>query len=96
MSEECGNCRFWLKRTDRAGDGGGGYCRRFPPFAPSSYTTEVLYSPYRFYTRPGSDHLNDAWPNVHQQEWCGEYRSAEPPTSSTLTEPGTADVPQEG
>lgn len=30
--EQCGNCRFWRKRTDGAGDLGGGYCQRFPPW----------------------------------------------------------------
>jgi hypothetical protein len=53
--ESCGNCRYWLRRTDFGGDMGGGYCRRFPPSFQMDET------------------LNDAWPNVHQQQWCGEW-----------------------
>lgn len=73
MSEQCGDCRFWRRRSDNAGDSGGGYCVRFPPFAPSSWKL------YRDEMLPGDDHLNDAWPMVHEQSWCGEY-SASPTT----------------
>lgn len=70
---ECGNCRFWRKRSDRAGEMGGGYCVRYPPFAPSMYLLSVdKFSGDREIT-PASLHLNDAWPMVHQQSWCGEY-----------------------
>lgn len=29
--DQCGNCRFWARRTDATRDMGGGYCMRFPP-----------------------------------------------------------------
>jgi hypothetical protein len=29
--EQCGDCRFWARRTDNARQRGGGYCMRFPP-----------------------------------------------------------------
>lgn len=55
MSDECGNCKFWIKRSDFAANAGGGYCRRYPP----SFQVESA--------------LNDGWPMVHQQSWCGEF-----------------------
>lgn len=54
MDEVCGCCKFWLRRTDYAGERGGGYCVRFPPV----FKEEAM---------------NDGWPNVHQQSWCGEF-----------------------
>lgn len=34
-ADECRRCRFFALRSDRAGELGGGYCRRFPPAFPS-------------------------------------------------------------
>jgi len=74
--EECGNCRFWRKRSDRAGEKGGGYCVRFPPSFPSELTAwnprDRMREEYRI--EPGT-RLNDSWPNVHQQSWCGEFKT---------------------
>jgi hypothetical protein len=73
---ECGTCKFWLKRSDRAGEMGGGYCVRFPPFAPSQYRVRPDLGGGHDHTlvSPDSEHLNDAWPMVHQQSWCGEWK----------------------
>ena len=57
--DECGRCKFWLRRTDYAGPRGGGYCVRFPPIFKE-------------------DAMNDGWPNVHQQSWCGEFKLSTP------------------
>lgn len=72
--EECGNCRFWSERTDNTKDMGGGFCRRYPPFFPSGLrvwqtgtTTADIETSAGF--------LNDAWPNVSRQSWCGEFRT---------------------
>lgn len=70
---ECGNCEYWLKRSDRAGDAGGGYCVRYPPFAPSQYRVRSELG--HTLISPDSEHLNDAWPMVHQQSWCGEFKA---------------------
>ena len=67
MTERCDNCRFWLRRSDERGKRGGGYCRRFPPFAPSAITM------LRDQLIPSDEYLNDAWPMVGAQSWCGEY-----------------------
>lgn len=73
--DECGQCRFWKLRSDHAGASGGGYCRRFPPFFPGGL---VLSHPMRRHDLADIElsdgFLNDAWPNVHQQSWCGEFR----------------------
>lgn len=74
--EECGNCRFWLKRNDSAGEMGGGYCRRFPPFFPSGLRLWKTTATMADIEATGNA-LNDAWPNVHKQSWCGEFRPAE-------------------
>jgi hypothetical protein len=57
--DQCGNCRFWARRTDHTRDVGGGYCLRFPPV---------------FLNEPSGGFLNDGWPMTHQQSWCGEYQ----------------------
>lgn len=69
QKEECGNCRFWRLRSDDAKNMGGGYCVRFPPFVSQAFvvTNGLVVA--------SSGHLNDAWPMVHQQSWCGEYQS---------------------
>jgi hypothetical protein len=68
-NEECGNCKFWRLRSD-VGDRGGGYCVRYPPFAPATWvmTREELVA--------GSGHMNDAWPMTSLQSWCGEYSAS--------------------
>lgn len=71
--EECGVCRFWSKRSDDTVEMGGGYCRRFPPFFPSGLRLwQVNATAADIETSSGF--LNDAWPNVHRQSWCGEFR----------------------
>lgn len=75
MSDECSNCRFWRRRTDHAGEMGGGYCRRFPPSFPSGLTVRRPLRDSSIADITNSDgYLNDAWPNTHQQSWCGEYQ----------------------
>jgi hypothetical protein len=79
MTEQCGNCRFWLKRTDHAGDAGGGFCRRYPPIHPGAgWLVHKFYHSGRDsdYTIEADNRvLNDGWPYVHQQEWCGEFQA---------------------
>ncbi len=74
MVEECGNCKFWRPRTDHTKDMGGGYCVRFPPAVPSSFTV-LRGDAHKPFEVVAGTRLNDAWPNVHQQSWCGEYRA---------------------
>lgn len=73
MTDQCKECRFWLKRSDEAGKMGGGFCRRYPPMSPAGY--KVFHggtvAMAEIVTSSGS--LDDAWPNVHQQSWCGEF-----------------------
>jgi hypothetical protein len=73
VKEECGSCRYWRPRSDPAGDSGGGYCVRFPPFFPSSLRLSPGLRTGDFEAGPNGDFLNDVWPMVHQQSWCGEY-----------------------
>jgi hypothetical protein len=80
MMEQCGNCRFWAPRSDHTADMGGGYCRRYPPSYPSGQRAwPAGREDLCFDIEPSSKFLNDAWPNVHQQSWCGEYSSARKP-----------------
>lgn len=74
-AENCGHCRFWLKRSDDAGEKGGGYCRRFPPFFPSGLRLWMTGTATAD-IETSSGFLNDAWPYVHQLEWCGEFQPA--------------------
>lgn len=74
MSAECGACKFWLKRSDAAGERGGGMCRRYPPHMASGVVATMSRPNLaEFEIRPASDFMNDAWPMVHQQSWCGEF-----------------------
>jgi len=77
MNEECGSCKFWRRRSDERGKRGGGFCVRFPPFAPAMWTELRSISSSEFH--PSDQHLNDAWPMVGQQSWCGEYLSTPQP-----------------
>lgn len=77
----CGSCRFWSKRTDEAAEMGGGYCRRYPPFAPSGMRIWMRGTASADIA-PSSEYLNDAWPNVHQSEWCGEFVRADDDTGN--------------
>lgn len=73
MSDECGDCRFWIERTDHGGQAGGGYCRRYPPSFPSGLTVRMTRPLGMEYEVDLQGRLNDAWPMVHRQEWCGEW-----------------------
>lgn len=78
MSDGCGNCKFWVKRSDAQGEKGGGFCRRFPPAFPSLWNISKNIVPVdrvTFDMTPGAIY-NDAWPNTHSQSWCGEYVTA--------------------
>ncbi|SDH08177.1 hypothetical protein [Pelagibacterium luteolum] len=74
--EQCGTCKFWRIRSDEAAGKGGGYCVRFPPFAPAAFNVWMTSSGQTGEVTASSSHLNDAWPNVHIQSWCGEYQQA--------------------
>ena len=60
--DECGNCRFWIRRTEA----GGGYCRRFPP----QLTYEI--GPH-----DAGGQAAQYFPYMEHTEWCGEHRRAE-------------------
>jgi hypothetical protein len=70
---KCATCRFWHKLEPQHifGD-----CHRQPPqFNFSAYFTEDgYYTPKRYKTEI-SRQRDGVWPNVSQDEWCGEYRS---------------------
>ena len=68
-TERCERCRFWTRRSDEQGSRGGGYCRRFPPFAPAAWSLT------RDEMVPTDQFLNDAWPMVGAQSWCGEFQA---------------------
>lgn len=77
--EECGSCKFWLERSDHAKKLGGGFCRRYPPNWPAQLNAHASIDPHaRGVTEitPESRYLNDSWPMVHQQSWCGEFTLA--------------------
>ena len=60
FANECGSCRHWvLNNIDRGGYALKGHCRRYPP-------NVVMDTPEQPY-------MNDGWPTVHAQSWCGEY-----------------------
>ena len=77
MSDECGSCKFWAKRSDELGNRGGGYCRRFPPSFPSALRVSPEHGEPWFSIEP-EGRYNDAYPMVHQQSWCGEFQFAPP------------------
>lgn len=57
---QCGSCKFWvLNALDHGGNMLKGHCRRYPP--------NVVVD------TPEVPSLNDGWPTVHAQSWCGEY-----------------------
>lgn len=73
--EECGKCRFWMRRSDELGNRGGGVCRRYPPTFPSVWSISKNMFPadrVTFDMTPGTQY-NDAWPNTSMQSWCGEF-----------------------
>ena len=72
--EECRSCRYFILRSDSAGKAGGGYCRRFPPMAPAQYRVHRGASTgLTSFMEVSGEYLNDAWPYVQWQSWCGEY-----------------------
>jgi hypothetical protein len=80
MTEECRNCRFWMLRSDSAGEAGGGFCRRYPPSFPSGLRIyenlgREVRAHHSFEITTDSCFLNDSWPYVHQQSWCGEWKA---------------------
>ena len=74
-AQDCGHCKFWSKRTDGTSEMGGGYCRRYPPFFPSGLRLWMTGAATAD-LESSSEFLNDAWPNVHQSQWCGEFLPA--------------------
>lgn len=78
VGETCGNCRFWMQRSDHTAEMGGGYCRRYPPFFPAALRVyenmlRNVNAEHSFEIGLSSGFLNDAWPNMHRQSWCGEH-----------------------
>jgi hypothetical protein len=75
MNEACGNCRFWRRREDERGKSGLGYCVRFPPFFPAQLGVWPGQSvgPGNV-VEPTDSIATDAFPAVHEQRWCGEWK----------------------
>ena len=68
---KCETCRFFHKAEAQYiyGD-----CHRHPPqFNFTANFTEDGYERRRFKVEV-SRHSNGVWPNVYQDEWCGEYQ----------------------
>lgn len=73
MSDACKSCRFFIKQYK---DHTFGDCHRHPPqfnfsanmWMPNEYgsNTKVKIEVSRF--------QNGVWPNVSENEWCGEYQ----------------------
>lgn len=73
--QECGKCLFWARRTDNTREVGGGYCVRYPPFFPSGLSVHRPIRPSHLADIEASpSFLNDAWPTVSQESWCGEFK----------------------
>lgn len=58
FKQECGACAFWRRRTDEHGASLGG-----------GYC--VRFPPI---FKEDDRAMNDGWPFVHQQSWCGEFK----------------------
>ena len=67
----CENCRFFVKAEPQHVYGD---CHRQPPqFNFSAYFTEDGYYTPKRYKAEISRHRDGTWPNLSQEEWCGEY-----------------------
>ena len=62
MSEQCRDCRFYVVRSDSIGENMQGWAGYCRRYPPT------------FKEEPA---LNDGWPYVHGQSWCGEFQEAE-------------------
>jgi hypothetical protein len=69
--ERCETCRFFHKAEPQYVYGD---CHRMPPqFNFSANFTEEGYGAKRYKVEL-SRFQNAVWPNVHHDEWCGEYQ----------------------
>lgn len=74
MSERCENCRFFRKVEFGHSFGD---CHRLPPqFNFSAYFREEGYNAKSFKVEI-TRFQNGVFPNVSQDEWCGEYQAAD-------------------
>ena len=62
-SESCGTCKFFKRHIQNITEG---FCRRMPPIV---VIAPIRGSDGKIEPRPVS-----ATPNMHESEWCGEYK----------------------
>jgi hypothetical protein len=68
----CETCRFFRK-VDPIQHVYGDCHRQPPQFNFSAHFTEAGYESRRFKVDV-TRHANGQWPNVHQDDWCGEHQ----------------------
>lgn len=82
MSEQCGNCRFWISELDPATDDGDyepyGRCRRNPPQIVSGLVATLL--PPLLYGHAADNFISPldmtdatAFPVTFESAWCGQF-----------------------
>ena len=65
MDEHCGKCKFCFEGPDKKLE-----CHRFPPVIFTKSRTPSSDSIERIFSVSG-------WPEVLDEEWCGEYETAD-------------------
>lgn len=72
LAERCGGCRFFVKHEPQHTYGD---CHRLPPtfemspsFQEGNYGQRVTVNVHK--------PRNGVWPNIAQDEWCGEFQVA--------------------
>ena len=88
MEKTCRNCRHFYDHDYGIDlpDGGTGECHRYPPSRPDFIASIYLYyiakavgapidelDPFHQETQNGVDIGASRFPNVHTDEWCGEF-----------------------
>lgn len=80
MTEECGNCKFWLIfpiDVDRKKPAQRGACRRHPPVIDAVYVYDqcVHFNDYEN-EHPVDGTFPEYWaqPSTWYPYWCGEYK----------------------
>jgi len=62
VTEQCHDCNFYRVRTDEPGRNSQGWFGYCVRFPPIFKEDRAI---------------NDGWPNVHGQSWCGEFKRSE-------------------
>jgi hypothetical protein len=75
---ECNRC-IWFQRHEHSTS--EGRCRRLPPVPVVRF--QQAWEDSSGETHGGESHVQTQWPNVNEDDWCGEFRNkylADPPT----------------